>query len=84
MKTIIFIVLMIAGVHNSLSLTLVERQKAMDQLVMSKTTFLASIDGLSKAQPDFKPGPGKWSIAGVAEHICLAEAGLGGIVQQTL
>lgn len=35
--------------------------------------FLDSVAGLSDAQLNFKPAPGRWSIAEIAEHVALAE-----------
>ena len=65
-------------------LTEPERQYAVTQLEASRQKLLATIEGLSEAQLNFKPAPDKWSIAEVIEHIGLAEKGIGQIVQQTL
>ncbi len=46
--------------------------------------FLKSIQGVSDAQWKFKPGPDRWSIAEVAEHITKSEVGLGKTVEDQL
>jgi len=40
----------------------------------SHRAFLTAIDGLTDAQWEWKPAPGRWSIGETAEHIVLAEA----------
>jgi len=50
-----------------------DREFAQSALQASRKQFLDSVDGASEAQWSFKPGPDKWSIAEVAEHIVLSE-----------
>lgn len=50
-----------------------ERDFAMSELHATRKQFLDSIVGLSDAQWNYKPGPDRWSIAEVAEHIATAE-----------
>jgi hypothetical protein len=47
--------------------------RATDHLKKTSAGFLASVEGLSEAQLNFKPGPTRWSVAEVAEHIAAAE-----------
>lgn len=54
-------------------LTAAERQELAGHLVSSERLFFDSIRGLSPAQWSFKPAPGRWSIAEVADHLDLAE-----------
>jgi uncharacterized damage-inducible protein DinB len=50
-----------------------DRDAAVKYLEDTRAKFLASIDGVSDAQWTFKPGPDRWSIAEVAEHIAISE-----------
>ncbi|MGH9310981.1 MAG: DinB family protein [Vicinamibacterales bacterium] len=50
-----------------------DRDAAVKYLEETRDAFVKSIDGLSEAQWTFKPGPDRWSIAEVAEHIALSE-----------
>ncbi len=53
-----------------------ERDRAMSHLHASRKMFLDAVSDLTDAQWRFKPGPGRWSIAEVAEHIALSEDAL--------
>jgi len=57
-------------------LTQGERDRAMSELHATRKLFLDSIADLSPAQWNFKPGPNRWSVAEVAEHIALSERSL--------
>lgn len=50
-----------------------ERDFAMSSLHATRKLFLDAIAGLTPAQANFKPAPGRWSIAECAEHIALSE-----------
>jgi len=65
-------------------LTRGERDRAMSELHATRKMFLDAIDGLSKAQWDFKPAPEVWSIAEVSEHITVSEGSLLEFVQKKL
>lgn len=52
-----------------------ERANALQWLEESRAEFLAAVDGLTDAQWKWKPAPDRWSVAEVAEHVVLAEAG---------
>jgi len=56
---------------------------ATGHLRKSRMAFVAAINGLSDAQWNYKPGPGKWSIAECAEHIAVAEQELLQLVRRT-
>ena len=43
------------------------------QLKRTEARFLASVEGLSEAQWNYKPAPDRWSVAECAEHITAAE-----------
>jgi hypothetical protein len=57
----------------SAPLTAAERDRAIRHLEYTRPLFLESIRGLTPEQWSFKPAPGVWSVAEVAEHITLAE-----------
>jgi len=59
-----------------------EREFALKNLQATHDKFLQSIAGLSEKQWTFKPGPGRWSVAEVAEHITVAEAAILGLIQK--
>jgi uncharacterized damage-inducible protein DinB len=67
------VVLSIASPAFTETLTQVERERAMSELHATRKQFLDSIAGLSDAQWNFKPSPGVWSVAEVAEHIAISE-----------
>jgi len=54
-------------------LTKEERTRAIKYLEQTEAGVLAATKGLSEAQWNFKPGPDRWSIAEVAEHIAASE-----------
>lgn len=54
-------------------LTADERAKVIKYLTESRDKLLAEISDVSEAQWKFKPGPDRWSVGEVAEHILLAE-----------
>ena len=54
-------------------LTRGERDRLMSHLHATRKAFLDSVDALSEEQWRFKPAPGRWSVAEVAEHITLSD-----------
>jgi hypothetical protein len=50
-----------------------DRDRALKYLQTTKENVLAATKGLSEAQWNFKPGPDRWSVAEVMEHIAAAE-----------
>jgi DinB superfamily len=59
-----------------------EREFALKNLQTTRDRFLQSIAGLSEKQWTFKPGPDRWSVAEVAEHITVAESAILGLIQK--
>lgn len=51
-----------------------DREALIAQLERTKARFLASVEGLSEAQWNYKPAPERWSVAECAEHITAAES----------
>jgi hypothetical protein len=58
-----------------------DRARIVRDLEQSNQHFQAAVHGLTPAQWTFKPGPTRWSIAEVAEHLTLVEQGIGGMVR---
>jgi len=58
-----------------------EIDKAVAYLEQTRAGVLDATKGLSEAQWNFKPGPDRWSVAEVAEHIAAAEDLLMGLIQ---
>jgi len=65
-------------------LTAAEREFALNSLQATRDAFLKSIAGLSEKQWRFKPGPDRWSVAEVSEHIAISESSLLGLVQKQI
>ena len=61
-----------------------ERARVLQWLEESHAGFLAAIDGVSDAQWEWKPAPGRWSVGETAEHIVLAEAQLFAAVRRAM
>jgi uncharacterized damage-inducible protein DinB len=66
------------------ALTAQEREFALLQFQTTRDNFLKSISGLSQKQWTFKPGPDRWSIAEVSEHITVSETTIFGVIQRSL
>src|SRR5260370_15877215 len=66
------------------ALTTVERAHAIQLLQDSQKEFLASVDGLTDEQWNYKPGLDRWSVGETAEHIVLAEGLLFSGVERAL
>jgi hypothetical protein len=76
MKRLLLVLSLVLFTSIRLSATAVsaeELKRASDHLKKTSAAFLKSVEGLSEAQLNFKPGPTRWSVAEVAEHIASAE-----------
>ena len=73
LATVIAVVLYVSVSAYSQSLTQADRDRAMKYLESTKQGVLDATAGLSDAQWNFKPGPDRWSVAEVTEHIAAAE-----------
>lgn len=62
------------------TLTQADRDKALKNLEETRQGVMDATKGLSAAQWNFKPGPDRWSIAEVTEHIAAAEDYIRGMV----
>ncbi len=62
--------------------TQAEKDKALQYLETTKKNIQEATKGLSAAQWNFKPGPERWSVAQVVEHIAAAEDMLRGMTTE--
>src|SRR6266852_584000 len=62
-----------AAAASAQEVTQAEKDKALQYLETTKKNVLEATKGLSEAQWNFKPAPGRWSVAQVIEHIAAAE-----------
>jgi hypothetical protein len=78
----VFLVLIAAGVANSTPvLEKADLESAQKYLESTKKNIEEATKGLSAAQWNFKPGPDRWSVAQVMEHIAISEDFLRGFVE---
>ena len=64
--------------------TQAEKDRALQYLETTKKNVQEATKGLSEAQWNFKPGPDRWSVAQVMEHIAAAEDFLRGMIEQNV
>jgi len=73
-RTLLLGVLMLCGVMAfGQTLTQADREKGEQYLQQTRDGVVAAVKGLSDAQLKFKPGPDRWSVAEVLEHITVSE-----------
>jgi hypothetical protein len=65
-------------------LSTTERAKLQQYLADTRDQVLAEAERLTDAQWSFKPGPDRWSVGDVVEHLALAEPALFDFHQKTL
>ena len=70
---IAFVLLVISTAVSAQELTQTEKERALQYLESTRANLLESTKSLSEAQWNFKPGPDRWSIAQVMEHIAASE-----------
>ncbi len=73
-----------AAAQKAYILTDEERAAALAVHEQLDKDLLASIEGLTDAQWKFKPGPDRWSVQEIVEHVILVETFLGAGVAKTL
>jgi DinB superfamily len=71
-----------ASAGSAQEVTQAEKDKAIQYLESTKKGVLEATKGLSEAQWNFKPGPDRWSVAQVMEHIAAAEDFIRGVDQE--
>lgn len=86
MKVLFFfpVVALFVNACSAQTLSQGERDRAMSYLHATRKQFLDIVQTVSDKQFKFKPGPDRWSIAEVAEHLTLAEDTIFGAAQRTL
>ena len=67
------ILLATATASVAVSLTEADKKEGLAQLERTRAGVVEATKGLSEAQWKFKPGPDRWSVAEVVEHIGLVE-----------
>jgi hypothetical protein len=70
---VLLMILFFASLSYGQALAQADRDRALKYLQITKENVLAATKGLSEAQWNFKPGPDRWSVAEVMEHIAAAE-----------
>ena len=73
-----------AGDRRDPCLTDTERSRVVRLLQQTRDDFLEAVESVTEAQWDFRPGPDRWSIGLIAEHLGLVEQGLFGRVERAL
>lgn len=71
-----------AKAENTAVLTVAEREKAVELLKKSLDETLKAVEGLTEAQWKYKPGPDRWSVGEVSEHILFFDGFLLGLVDR--
>jgi hypothetical protein len=71
-----------AATVSAQEVTQAEKDKALQYLETTKKNVLEATKGLSEAQWNFKPGPDRWSVAQVMEHIAAAEDFIRGMLKE--
>ena len=61
-----------------------ERVRVVRLLQQTRDDFLAAVEPVTDAEWGFRPGPDRWSIGLIAEHLGLVERGLFGRVERAL
>ena len=73
-RSLLLTVLMLCGTMAfGQTLTQADREKGEQYLEQTRDGVVAAVKGLSDAQMKFKPGPDRWSVAEVLEHIAVSE-----------
>lgn len=71
--TALLLIMGAAAAASAQEVTQAEKDRALQYLETTKKNALEATKGLSEAQWNFKPGPDRWSVAQVMEHIAAAE-----------
>jgi hypothetical protein len=60
--------------HSGEQMSKQDRERLVEYLLRTRDQVLAETEKLSDAQWNFKPGPDRWSVGEVVEHLALAES----------
>ena len=72
-QAVVASLLIMASGTSAREVTQAEKERAVQYLESTKAKLLEDIQGLSESQWNFKPGPDRWSVAQVMEHIAASE-----------
>jgi len=78
----VLLALVTSAAINADTLAQADRDSALKYLESTKKTIEETVKGLSEAQWNFKPGPDRWSVAQVLEHIGATEDSLRGLIEE--
>ena len=85
-KTVVLAVAMVAAVAAATAsaegISADDRAKAVKYLTTMRDQVVSESAKLSDAQWNFKPGPDRWSVGDVVEHLALAEDAIFGMQQK--
>src|ERR1700720_2429980 len=81
---IALLLMAVATAVSAQEVTQAEKDKALQYLETTRKNVLEATKGLSEAQWNFKPGPDRWSVAQVMEHIAAAEDFIRGMVKEKI
>jgi hypothetical protein len=70
---VVTVLLCSAAIGRAQDITQADRDRALQYLEQTKKGVVDATAGLSEAQWNFKPGPDRWSVAEVMEHLAVAE-----------
>ena len=81
---VLIALLLVAGAATASAqeVTQAEKDRALQYLETTKKNVLEATKGLSETQWNFKPGPDRWSVAQVMEHIAASEDFIRGMVKE--
>jgi hypothetical protein len=70
---LILAIISVSAFSTAADLTQAEKKEGLAHLDRTRGALIAATKGLSEAQWKFKPGPDRWSVAEVLEHIVVVE-----------
>ena len=70
---VLFGAVSMAGGVSGQDITAAERDQAIRYLAETRAGVMDAVKGISEAQFNFKPGPDRWSVAEILEHISIVE-----------
>jgi uncharacterized damage-inducible protein DinB len=79
---LLFTILAAAPTMRAQDLSQADKDRALQYLETTKNGVVNATKGLSDAQWNYKPGPERWSIAEVMEHLAAAEDLIRGLVEE--
>lgn len=65
-------------------MTSTDRESVLKSLSESRERLLATVEGLTREQRQYRPAPGRWSVGEIVEHLTMVEKSVLGLVTKTL